>query len=82
MTKKFDTPAELHDLKEGADVVLPYYCTEELCNVEAPVEAVIKDKQSMADHLKANPKATSGAAQTTVAVATIALSMVMARLAL
>ena len=59
---------ELHDLKEGAVVKLPYYCSEELCNVQAPIEAEIKTK--------------AGAAQTTVAVATIAFSMVMTRLAL
>ena len=80
-TKKFVVPEALHDLTDG-DHVLPYYCSEELCNVEAPVEAVIKDKESMTAFLKENPKGTAGAAQTTVAVATIAFSMVMARLAL
>ena len=80
-TKKFVVPEALHDLTDG-DHVLPYYCSEELCNVEAPIEAVIKDKESMTAFLKENPKGTAGAAQTTVAVATIAFSMVMARLAL
>merc|ERR1712088_657692 len=92
LTKKFVVPVELHDLEEGAVVKLPYYCSEELCNVQAPIEAEIKTKEKMAELLTANPKGDDnpknhlgpkgGAAQTTVAVATIAFSMVMARLAL
>ena len=98
----FDVPVDLHDLTEGAKVVLPYYCSEELCNVEAPIKAEIETKEKMAALLAANPKGAdggdnpaddaeigtmgtnpvAGAAQTTVAVATIAFSMVMARLAL
>ena len=94
----FDVPVDLHDLTEGAKVVLPYYCSEELCNVEAPIKAEIETKEKMAALLAANPKPAEGAddaeigtmgtnpvggaAQTTVAVATISFSMVMARLAL
>ena len=106
LTKKFVVPEALHDLTDG-DHVLPYYCTEELCNVKAPVEEVIATKAKLTEMLAANPKkpegaggnneetgeaeaekgeanvgGTGGAAQTTVAVATIAFSMAMARLAL
>ena len=104
-TKKFVVPEALHDLTDG-DHVLPYYCTEELCNVKAPVEEVIATKAKLTEMLAANPKkpegagnneetgeaeaekgeanvgGTGGAVQTTVAVATIAFSMAMARFAL
>ena len=94
---KFQVPKELHDLKEGAKVKLPYYCKADNCNVKKPVEDAIKTKGAMAAMLAKHPKGATGkpgekpegkpegengAAQTTVAVATIALSMVMARLAL
>merc|ERR1711935_472767 len=89
-TVKFVVPVDLHDLKEAAEVKLPYYCKADNCNVKAPIEAEIKTKELMAALLLKNPKEAeimtggpgAGAAQTSVAVATIAFSMVMARLAL
>merc|ERR1712008_648631 len=88
-TLKFVVPVDLHDLKEASEVKLPYYCKADNCNVKAPIEAEIATKEKMAALLVANPKnpkletgIVSGATQTSVAVATIAFSMVMARLAL
>merc|ERR1711935_363782 len=89
-TLKFVVPVDLHDLKEAAEVKLPYYCKADNCNVKTPIEAEIKTKELMAALLVKNPKEAeimtggpgAGAAQTSVAVATIAFSMVMARLAL
>merc|ERR1712195_63857 len=84
----FVVPAALHDLKEDAELQLPYYCKEDNCNIEKAIKDEIETKEKMTALLVANPKAeiatagSSGAAQTTVAVATIALSVVMARLAL
>merc|ERR1739848_69456 len=91
-TTKFDVPDALHELKDGEEK-LPYYCKADLCNVNKPIEDAIKTKEAMAKLLQENPKeaeksnanvggGTGGAAQTSVAVATIAFSMVMARLAL
>ena len=88
-TTKFEVPEALHALKNGEEK-LSYYCKADLCNVKAPIEAAIKDQAAMEKLLKENPKTEkmeenlgpNGAAQTTVAVATIAFSMVMARLAL
>merc|ERR1712008_137555 len=90
-TLKFVVPVDLHDLKEAAEVKLPYYCKADNCNVKAPIEAEIATKEKMAALLVKNPKKAeidtaglpiAGAAQTSVAVASIAFSMVMARLAL
>merc|ERR1711935_928680 len=90
-TLKFVVPVDLHDLKEAAEVKLPYYCKADNCNVKTPIEAEIKTKELMAALLLKNPEGAeintaglpiAGAAQTSVAVATIAFSMVMARLAL
>merc|ERR1711997_1260272 len=88
-TKKFVVPEALHALTDG-EQKLPYYCKADLCNVNKPIEDAIKDKEAMAKLLTENPKKAdkketnlgpNGAAQTTVAVATIAFSMVMASLA-
>merc|ERR1711935_365429 len=88
-TKKFVVPEELHDLKEGAVVPLPYYCNTDNCNTKKAINDEIEKKEKMAALLKDNPKNPkmdiagpniAGAAQTSVAVATIAFSMVMARL--
>merc|ERR1719418_533508 len=95
-TKIFVVPEELHELADTAGVQLPYYCKEDNCNVQAKIEAEIKTKAKLEAMVKDNKAAHSGegsenadegthkggAAQTTVAVATIAFSMVMARLAL
>ena len=67
-TKVFVIPEKLHALADG-DVVLPLYCTADNCNTKEAIDDTIGP-----------PKA--GAAQTSVAVATIAFSMVLARLAL
>lgn len=83
-TKTFVISQKLHDLADGEEK-LPYYCKDELCNIKKAVEDAIKDKAAMAAMLS-DPNneghKVSGAAQTSVAVATIAFSMVMARLAL
>ena len=93
-TKIFVVPEELHELADTDGVQLPYYCKEDNCNVQAKIEEEIKTKEKLEAMVKDNKAAHSGegsenadgaeggAAQTTVAVATIAFSMVMARLAL
>jgi hypothetical protein len=72
--KKFVVPETI-----VANTTVSFYCKADDCNVEQAIKGVLKDD---------GPKTviamneSNGAAQSTVAVATIALSMVMARLAL
>merc|ERR1711971_918845 len=90
-TKVFVIPEALHDLKDG-EVDLPYYCSADDCNIKKAIDDAIAEN-NMAATLsdpnnkghkaeKAETNVGGGAAQTSVAVATIAFSMVMARLAL
>merc|ERR1739842_24184 len=92
-TKFFVVPAEIVN-----DAEVSFYCTADDCNVEKEIKDILKDDsaKTIAEMKKVNEahkKATAGgdknnlavgggAAQTTVAVATIAFSMAMARLAL
>merc|ERR1712172_175151 len=92
-TKLFEPiPAEI-----VKDAVATFYCKDDDCNVDAEIKAAFKAdsattiaamKKVNEDHKKAKKGTmgpdgkTAGAAQTTVAVATIAFSMAMARLAL
>merc|ERR1712086_1024987 len=83
-TKKFD---EAPELKKGGKVT--FYCKADDCNVKTAIEGIIKD--DAAKTIKAIKEANTapvadtivaGTAQSTVAIATIAFSVVMARLAL
>ena len=93
-TKTFEVPVD--GIKDGAEV--SFYCKEDDCNKDQAIKDVLKEdgakteaamkaagatveKQAAKAGAKLGPK-TNGAAQTTVAVATIAFSMIMARLAL
>ena len=94
-TKVFVIPETLHDLADG-EVDLPYYCTADNCNIQQAIDDAIAEKQmatTLSDPNNTGHRAkigtaghegntVGGAAQTSVAVATIAFSMVMARLAL
>merc|ERR1739838_829164 len=76
LTTKFEHPVKIVN-----DAEVSFYCTTDDCNVDQAIKGVLKE--NVADTIavmKAPVKA--GAAQTTVAVATIAFSMAMARLAL
>ena len=81
-TKRLNTPANIgDDLKEGAELEFSYYCTFDLCNIKLEIQ---EEMHELLAHREDEAKVggTGGAAQTTVAVATIAFSMAMARLAL
>ena len=83
LTKKFETPEEIVN-----DAVVSFYCKADDCNVAGEITKVLKeDVAKTLEAMKAVGHAVTedkpaGAAQTTVAVATIAFSMAMARLAL
>ena len=82
MTERLDTPAEIgDDLKEGAELEFSYYCTFDYCNIKLVLQNEMADQLEYKED-EAKERGTGGAAQTTVAVATIAFSMAMARLAL
>ena len=85
-TKLFVPPAEIK-----ADAEVSFFCIADDCNKEKEIKDILKEDDgpktlaAMTKVNKAHEKKktdTAGAAQTTVAVATIAFSMVMARLAL
>ena len=85
-TKKFDEPNAI-----AVGGVVTFYCKADNCNVEAKIKAIVKDDGALTiAAIKAANKApkapkddvVAGAAQSTVAIATIAFSVVMARLAL
>ena len=79
--KHLVTPAELgDDLKEDAELEFSYYCIYDLCNIKPVLELRLDELLGREDEAKVG--GTGGAAQTTVAVATIAFSMAMARLTL
>ena len=98
MTKKLDVDMKAINTDEGAEEVLPYYCSTDLCNVKVSLQTEMAEKmaavlnealedlektgEAEAEKNEANVGGTGGAAQTTVAVATIAFSMAMACLAL
>jgi len=78
LTKKFETPAKIEN-----DSEVSFYCTTDDCNVAEEITKVIKeDVAKTLEAMKAVGNVKAGAAQTSVAVATIAFSMAMARLAL
>merc|ERR1712083_820655 len=92
-TKKFETPDPI-----VKDSEVSYYCKADNCNVEQEIKNVLKEDsaKTIAEMKKVAPATVAtkaadideanvvggGAAQTTVAVATIAFGMAMARLAL
>ena len=98
VTKKLDVDMKAINTDEGAEEVLPYYCSTDLCNVKVSLQTEMAEKmaavlnealedlektgEAEAEKNEANVGGTGGAAQTTVAVATIAFSMAMACLAL
>ena len=82
MTKRLDTPAEIgDDLKEGAELEFSYYCIFDFCNIKLVLQNKMDELLEYRED-EAKVGGTGGAAQTTVAVATISFSMAMARLAL
>ena len=85
LTKKFDIPPKI-----DAGDSITFYCNTAECNVQKEIKNILKEdaattiaaiKEANKTPTKAD-KAKGGAAQTTVAVATILFSMAMARLAL
>merc|ERR1712166_39727 len=83
-TKEFIIPEKI----EAGDSIT-FYCKANGCNMEKEIKDILKENAAKtieamkeANEAKITEDVTAGAAQTTVAVATIALSMVMARLAL
>ena len=78
LTKKFEHPETIEN-----DSEVSFYCTTDDCNVAEEITKVIKeDVAKTLEAMKAVGNVKAGAAQTSVAVATIAFSMAMARLAL
>ena len=83
LTKKFDIPPKI-----DAGDSITFYCKTNDCNVKKEIENILKEDAAttIAAIKEANKPPTkpigAGAAQSTVAIATIAFSMVMARLAL
>merc|ERR1711971_71207 len=78
LTKKFEHPEKIEN-----DSEVSFYCTTDDCNVAEEITKVIKE--NVADTIAAMKgvgTVKAGAAQTSVAVATITFSMAMARLAL
>ena len=75
MTKEFEIPKKI----EVGDSIT-FYCKANDCNVEQKIKDILKEDSART--IEAIKKANSGAAQTTVAVATILFSMAIARLAL
>merc|ERR1712086_948645 len=85
LTKKFDIPPKI-----DAGDSITFYCNTAECNVQKEIKNILKEdaattiaaiKEANKTPTKAD-EAKGGAAQTTVAVATILFSMAMARLAL
>merc|ERR1739838_82915 len=75
-TKFFEHPEKIVN-----DAEVSFYCTADDCNVDQAIKDVLKE--NVADTIAAmKGTVKAGAAQTSVAVATITFSMVMARLAL
>ena len=75
-TKFFEHPEKIVN-----DAEVSFYCTADDCNVDQAIKDVLKE--NVADTIAAmKGTVKAGAAQTSVAVATIAFSMAMARLAL
>ena len=78
LTKKFETPEEIVN-----NDLVSFYCKADDCNVAEEITKVLKeDVAKTLEAMKAVGNVKAGAAQTSVAVATIAFSMAMARLAL
>ena len=78
LTTKFEHPVKIVN-----DAEVSFYCTVEDCNVDQAIKDVLKkDVPETIAAMKAVGTVKAGAAQTTVAVATIAFSMAMARLVL
>ena len=82
LTKKFDIPPKI-----DAGDSITFYCNTAECNVQKEIKNILKEDAAttIAAIKEANKPPTkpgNGAAQSTVAIATIAFSMVMARLAL
>merc|ERR1740129_230001 len=76
LTTKFEHPVKIEN-----DAEVSFYCKTDNCNVDQAIKGVLKE--NVADTIAAmKGTVKAGAAQTSVAVATIAFSMAMARLAL
>ena len=77
-TEKFEHPIKIEN-----NASVTFYCNTDNCNGEKPFNSFLrKNVAETIAAMKAVGTVKAGAAQTTVAVATIAFSMAMARLAL
>ena len=76
--QKFEFPEKI---KEGIEI--SFYCNWDHCNTKGEIRDILKNNatETIKAMEKANGGAYGGAAQTTLAVATILFSMAMARLA-